>query len=103
MFILGVNIVHSPLPLTVGRDETLTCVSELGMADRIEWTSSGRVLASESSIDRLSLTFSPVNDTTDIHGNDFVCSVHLSQQTFNQTLPTTVTGNLGSHYFFAIL
>ncbi len=76
----------------MGRDETLTCVSELGVADKIKWTSGGRVLASESSVDRLSLTFSPVNDTTHIHGNDFICSVHLLNQTLNQTLPIIVTG-----------
>ncbi len=77
----------------MGRDETLTCVSVLGMTDKIEWTSTDRVQASESSVDRLNLTFSPVNDTTDIHGNNFTCFVYQLNQTFNQALPITVTGN----------
>ena len=88
---LGVNIVHSPLPLQVGSNETLTCVSETGKAD-ITWTVNGRVLASGSNVSSLYINFFPVIDTRAIHGNTFVCSATLRGEVINQTLPVIVEG-----------
>jgi len=58
--IIGVKIVHNPLPLQVGSNETLTCVSETGNAD-ITWNVNGSVLASGSNVSSLDLSFSPVS------------------------------------------
>ena len=97
MLALGVNIVHSPLPLQVGSNESLTCVSELGKAD-ITWTVNGTVLASGFNVSILDISFSPVNDTRAIHGNAFICSVFVSGQVINQTLPVVVEGNAVAAY-----
>ena len=93
--ILGVNIVHSPLPLQVGSNESLTCVSEVGKADIITWTVNGRVLASGFNVSSLDISFSPVNDTRAIHGNTFICLVNLRGEVINQTLEVSVEGEEG--------
>ena len=92
--ILGVNIVHSPLPLQVGSNESLTCVSETGSADII-WTVNGTVLASGFNVSSLDISFSPVNDTQAIHGNTFICLVNLRGEVINQTLEVSVEGEEG--------
>ena len=91
---LGVSIIHSPLPLEVGQDESLICVSDTGVVERMEWSVNGTILASATSVSRLVLSFTPVNDSRAIHQQDFTCSVLKFDQVINQTLPVSVEGNV---------
>ena len=92
LIFLGVNIIHSPLPLEVGQDESLICLSDTGVAERMEWSDNETILASATSVSRLVLSFTPVNDSRAIHQQDFTCSVLKSGKVFSQTLPVSVEG-----------
>ena len=84
------------LPFTVGQNAVLTCTSDTGVADLIEWvTKDGVVLASDTAMEELQLVLSPVNDSLSVHMADFICIVTRNSfipTTSNQTLPVTVIG-----------
>ena len=95
-FHAGVTITNDPLPFTVGQDAVLTCSSDTGAVDRIQWVSrDGVVLASDTSVQQLQLMLGPVNDSLTIHTSYFTCSVskdegRLYQTISNKTLLVTV-------------
>ena len=95
-FHAGVTITNDPLPFTVGQDAVLTCSSNTGVVDRIQWVSrNGLVLASDTSVQQLQFMLRPVNDSLSVHTSNFTCSVtrdegRLNQTISNQTLPVTV-------------
>ena len=95
-FHAGVTITNDPLPFTVGQDAVLTCSSDTGVVDRIQWVSrDGVVLASDTSVQQLQLMLRPVNDSLSVHTSYFTCSVtkyegRLNQTISNQTLSVTV-------------
>ena len=92
----GVIVTSDPLPFTVGQNAVLTCTSDTGVADLIEWvTKDGVVLASDTAVEELQLVLSPVNDSLSVNMADFICIVtrnNLIPPTSNQTLPVTVIG-----------
>ena len=95
-FHAGVTITNDPLPFTVGQNAVLTCSSDTGVVDRIQWVSrDGVVLASDTSVQQLQFILRPVNDSLSVHTSNFTCSVtrdegRLNQTFSNQTLPVTV-------------
>ena len=95
-FHAGVTITNDPLPFTVGQDAVLTCSSDTGVIDRIQWVSrDGVVLASDTSVQQLQFMLRPVNDSLSVHTSYFTCSVtkyegRLNQTISNQTLSVTV-------------
>ena len=86
----GIEISNDPF--VVGSRAVVTCSSDSGVVDRIEWVSrEGEVLlVSETSIQQLMYVVDPVRDN--LHGSEFICSVTRNQMVFNQTLPLTVRG-----------
>ena len=74
----------------------LTCTSDTGVADLIEWvTKEGVVLASDTAVEELQLVLSPVNDSLSVHMAKFTCIVtknSFDQTSSNQTIPVTVLG-----------
>ena len=77
----------------MGKNATLTCTNDAGVADLIEWRSSdGTVLSSATSVNMLELLLTPVNDSLSIHGVDFTCHVTRNTTTFTQSLSVTVMG-----------
>ena len=92
----GVTVTSDPLPFTVGQNAVLTCTSDTGVSDLIEWvTKDGVVLASNTAVEELQLVLSTVNDSLSVHMADFICIVtrnNLDPTTSNQTLPVTVIG-----------
>ena len=85
----GIEISNDPL--VVGSRAVVTCSSDSGVVDRIEWVSREReVLASGTSIQQLMYVVDPVRDN--LHGSEFICIVTRNQMVFNQTLPLTVRG-----------
>ena len=89
-------MTSDPLPFIVGQNAVLTCTSDTGVADLIEWvTEDGVVLASDTAVEELQLVLSPVNDSLSVHMADFICIVtrnNLILTTSNQTLPVRVIG-----------
>ena len=85
----GIDISNDPL--VVGSHAVVTCSSNSGVVDRIEWVSrDGEVLASGTSIQQLMYVVDPVRDN--LHRSEFICSVTRNRVAFNQTLPLTVRG-----------
>ena len=82
----------------IGSRATPRCISDSGVADRIEWRSSeGDVLVSGTSLSHLELVLDPVNDSLSVHGSEFTCFITRDKGTvdetvFNQTLSVTVRG-----------
>ena len=75
----------------MGSHAVVTCSSDSGVVDRIEWVSrEGEVLVSGTSIQQLMYVVDPVRD--DLHGSEFMCSVTRNRIVFNQTLPLIVRG-----------
>ena len=95
-FHAGVTITNDPLPFMLGQDAVLTCSSDTGVVDRIQWVSRDAVvLANDTSVQQLQLMLRPVNDSLSVHTSSFTCSVtrdegRLNQTISNQTLPVTV-------------
>ena len=94
-FHAGVTLTNDPsLPFTVGQNAVLTCSSDSGVEDRIQWVSrDGVVLASGTSVQQLQFMLRPVNDSLSVHSSNYTCSVTRDegQTIINQTLPVTVT------------
>ena len=85
----GIEISNDPF--VVGSRAVVTCSSDSGVVDIIEWVSrEGEVLASGTSIQQLMYVVDPVRDN--LHGSEFKCNVTRNQMVFNQTLPLTVRG-----------
>ncbi len=82
----------------IGSRATPRCISNSGVADRIEWRSiEGDVLASGTSLSYLELVLDPVNDSLSVHGSEFTCFITrdegmVDETVFNQTLSVTVRG-----------
>ena len=82
-------------PFIVGMLATLTCTSDIS-ADRIEWLdqsdldSERRAVARVTSMDRLDLTFNPVNDS--IHNSVYTCRVTRGDKMFEENITITVSG-----------
>ena len=97
-YVLGVSIsVFSDSGgFIVGSEATLTCSSDNGVADRIEWRSrEGQVLVSRDSVQQIDLILNPVNDS--LHDSSISCSVirdegRANQTVSSQTLPISVRG-----------
>ena len=95
-FHAGVTITNDPLPFMVGQDAVLTCSSDTGVVNCIQWVSrDGVVLASDTSVQQLQLMLKPVNDSLSVHTSNFTCSVTKDEGRRNQTisnkmLPVTV-------------
>ena len=93
------SITSDPDVFTVGSRAVVTCSSDTGVADRIEWVSgAGLVLVSGTSVRELELPFNPVNDS--LHGSEVTCSVtrdegSTNQTVFSQTLSISVRGGCG--------
>lgn len=86
---IGVAITSDPF--IVGNRVVVTCSDNVGVADRIEWLSEmGQVVASESSVQQLTLTFDPVNDT--FRDSEVTCLVTRNETISTQTLPIIVIG-----------
>ncbi len=85
-------------PFIIGSRATPRCISNFGVADRIEWRSSeGDVLVSGTSISYLELVLDPVNDSLSVHGAEFTCFIirdegMANETVSNQKLPVTVIG-----------
>ncbi len=92
----GVTISNDPF--IIGSRATVTCTSDSGVVDRIEWRSSeGDVLVSGTSLSYLELVLDPVNDSLLIHGSVFTCFItrdegKADETVFNKTFPVTVSG-----------
>ena len=86
----GIEISNDPF--VVGSRAVVTCSSDSGVVDRIEWVSKeGEVLlVSGTSIQQLMYVVDPVRDN--LHGSEFICSVTRNLMVFNQILPLTVRG-----------
>ena len=85
----GIEVFNDPF--VVGSRAVVTCSSDSGVVDRIEWVSrEGEVLASGTSIQQLMYVVDPVWDN--LHGSEFICNVTRNQVVFNQTLPLTLRG-----------
>ena len=85
----GIEVSNDPF--VVGSRAVVTCSSDSGVVDRIEWVSrEGEVLVSGMSIQQLMYVVDPVRDN--LHGTELICSVTRNQMVFNQTLPLTVRG-----------
>ncbi len=82
-------------PFVVSRTAEVTCSSDDGIADRIEIVSEdGLLMASEASVQHLTLTVNPVTDS--LHNTNFTCSVTRTMgtttQTDSQAITVTVNG-----------
>ena len=75
----------------VGSRATVTCSSDSGVVDRIEWVSgAGQVVASAVSVQTLDLVLDPVQDT--LQGSEVTCIVTRGTEMASQTLSSiTVT------------
>ena len=86
----------------MGQNAVLTCTSDTGVADLIEWvTKDGVLLASDTAVEELQLMLRPVNDSLSVHMADFICIVManiLDPITSNQTIPVTVIGSCSTLY-----
>ena len=95
-FHVGVTITNDPLPFMVGQDAVLTCYSNTGVVDRIEWVSrDGVVLDGDTLVQKLQLMLMPVNDSLSVLTSNFSWSVTKDEERLNQTisrerLPVTV-------------
>ena len=88
-FFTGVA-VRSDL-LIVGMRQGITCSSDTGVVERIEWQREGQVVVEATSVQQLELVLDPVSDTD--HGVTVTCIVTRSvQDRANQSLTLSVIG-----------
>ena len=91
-----ITVVSDATGFVVGSAAVVTCSSDLGTADRIEWRSrEGQVLVSEDSVQQIDLVFNTVNDS--LHGSNITCFVtrdegRANHTVSNQTLLISVRG-----------
>ena len=77
--------------LIVGMSQNVTCISDSGVVERIEWYREGQVVVEATSVQQLELVLDPVSDTD--HGVQISCIVTRSEQErANQSLNISVTG-----------
>ena len=80
----------------MGQSAVLTCTSDTGVANLIEWVTKDEVvLAIDTAVEELQLVLSPVNDSLSVHMANFICIVtrnSLDPATSNEILPVTVIG-----------
>ena len=90
---MTITVASDATGFVVGSAAIVTCSSDLGTADRIEWRSrEGRVLVSRDSVQQIDLVFDPVSDS--LHDSNITCFVtrDVNQTVSNQTLPISVRG-----------
>ena len=91
-----ITVASDAAGFVVGSAATVTCSSDSGTADRIEWRSrEGQVLVSRDSVQQIDLVFNPVNDS--LHSSSTTCFVtkdegRANQTVSNQTLSIPVRG-----------
>ena len=101
IFMLGVTVEVFDGNLTVGSNVTLRCLSDNGVADRIEWRSGeGHILNSGNLTDQMDLHFLPVNDS--LHDSNITCFVtrdegRANQTVSNQTFSISVRGGCSNY------
>ena len=75
----------------VGDRAVVTCSSDSGVVERIEWQREGQVVVEATSVKQLELVLDPVSDTD--HGVTVTCIVTRSEQErANQSLTISATG-----------
>ena len=85
MLYIGVTItvISGAAGFVVGSAATVTCSSDSGNADRIEWRSrEDQVLVSGVSVQQLDLVLNPVSDS--LHDSNITCFVTIDQGRANQ-------------------
>ena len=93
---MTITVISGAAGFVVGSAATVTCSSDSGNADRIEWRSrEGQVLVSGVSVQQLDLILNPVSDS--LHDSNITCFVtrdegRAYQAVSNQTLPIFVRG-----------
>ena len=92
-----ITVTSDATGFVVGSAAVVTCSSDSGTADRIEWRSrEGQVLVSGDSVQQIDLVFNTVNDS--LHGSNITCFVtrdegsRANHTVSNQTLPISVRG-----------
>ena len=77
--------------LIVGMRGGVTCSSDSGVVERIEWQREGQVIVEATSVQQLELVLDPVSDTD--HGVAVTCVVTRSEQDRpSQRVELSVTG-----------
>ena len=85
----GVTIVSDRF--IVGQRAVVTCSSDSGVVERIEWQREGQVVVEATSVQQLELVLDQVSDTD--HGVTVTCVVTRSEQErANQSLTISTTG-----------
>ena len=75
----------------VGQRVVVSCSSDSGVVERIEWQREGQVIVEATSVQRLELVLDPVSDTD--HGVTVTCIVTRNEQDrANQSLTISATG-----------
>ena len=75
----------------VGKRVMVTCSSDTGVVERIEWQRERQVVVEATSVQQLELVLDPVSDTD--HGVTVTCVVTRSEQDMtNQSLTISATG-----------
>ena len=98
---MTITVASDAAGFVIGSNVTVTCSSDSGNADRIEWRSrEGQVLVSGDSVQQLDLVFNPVNDS--LHNSNITCFVtrdegRANQTVSNQTLPLFVRGGCAQY------
>ena len=91
-----ITVASDAAGFVVGSAAIVTCFSDVGNAERIEWRSrEDQVLVSRGSVQQIDLVFNPVNDS--LHDSNITCFVtrdegRANQTVSNQTLPFFVRG-----------
>ena len=90
LFFPGVFITSDPEIFVVGDKNTVTCFSDAGVADRIQWFSGDEgLLDSGTFLEELNLVFDPVSDS--LHQTSITCAV-TKETVARKTLGISVRG-----------
>lgn len=87
LYTIGIQIIirnHGSY-LIVGQNATISCVSDSDASDII-WKQGNNVISHLQSVNRLDLSFIPVNDS--IHENTYTCEANLAGSQRNQSNAT---------------
>lgn len=84
------GVVISSEQLTVGSHAVMTCSSDSGVVDLMEWLLAGLVVASSQFVQTLEHVLDPVSDT--LHRSEVTCLVTRGTNTVNETQPISVIG-----------
>ena len=88
-YFAGVSVTSDLL--IVGMHQSVTCSSDSGVVERIEWQREGQVVIEATSVQQLELVLDPVSDTD--HGVVVTCVVTRSEvDRPYQSITISVTG-----------